>query len=174
MTTDSLILRRLSREDEAVFLEAYNAWDASAGFMFAQGYEPGMGFLDYVELLTANERGELLPQGFVAATTLCGFVGKNLVGRLAIRHELNDFLFKIGGHIGYGVVPGFRRMGYAKQMLAQALPIARELKLSKVLVTCDDDNIGSIKTIEACCGVLENKIDAGPGKPLKRRYWIDL
>ena len=42
-----------------------------------------------------------------------------------------------------------------------------------MLVTCDDDNIGSIKTIENNGGVLEDII-SGPelDKP-KRRYWID-
>jgi predicted acetyltransferase len=47
------------------------------------------------------------------------------------------------------------------------------LGLDRVLVTCDDDNIGSIKTIEHNGGVLENVI-SGPdvGTP-KRRYWID-
>jgi len=43
-----------------------------------------------------------------------------------------------------------------------------------VLVTCDDGNIGSIKTIENNGGVLED-IVSGPDldKP-KRRYWIDI
>lgn len=96
------------------------------------------------------------------------------MGRLAIRHSLNDFLLKIGGHIGYGVVPQFRRMGYAKKMLELALPIAKELGVTKVLLTCDDNNLGSIKTIEANGGQLENTVASGDGKPLKRRYWIDL
>jgi predicted acetyltransferase len=41
------------------------------------------------------------------------------------------------------------------------------------MVTCDDDNIGSIRTIEKNGGILENVI-SGPDldKP-KRRYWID-
>jgi len=41
-------------------------------------------------------------------------------------------------------------------------------------VTCDDDNIGSIRTIEKNGGILENVVD-GPDldKPI-RRYWIEL
>jgi predicted acetyltransferase len=39
-------------------------------------------------------------------------------------------------------------------------------------MTCDDDNIGSIKTIEKCGGILENVV-SGPDLPKpKRRYWI--
>ena len=55
----------------------------------------------------------------------------------------------------------------------QALEIARDrLGIDPVLITCDDDNIGSIKVIERNGGVLEN-IVTGPDVPRpKRRYWI--
>jgi predicted acetyltransferase len=43
-----------------------------------------------------------------------------------------------------------------------------------VLVTCDDDNVGSIRVSEKNGGILHDVI-AGPDlvKP-KRRYWIDV
>jgi len=42
-------------------------------------------------------------------------------------------------------------------MLAEALRLARtELELSRVLVTCDDDNIASIRVIEKNGGVLDS------------------
>ena len=44
----------------------------------------------------------------------------------------------------------------------------------KILITCDDDNIGSYKIIEANGGILENKVeneDQGENF-LTRRYWI--
>jgi predicted acetyltransferase len=80
----------------------------------------------------------------------------------------------VGGHIGYVVVPEFRRRGYATTILRLSVQIAREkLGIKRVLVTCDDDNIGSIRTIEKNGGILENVI-SGPDlhKP-KRRYWIE-
>jgi predicted acetyltransferase len=73
------------------------------------------------------------------------------------------------------VVPEFRRRGYATAILRVSLQIAREKwGILRVLVTCDDDNIGSIRTIEKNCGILEN-IGSGPDleKP-KRRYWIEI
>lgn len=170
----NLILRKFTSKDEASFLAACNFWDSSSGFLFAQGFEQGMDFASYLDLLDANEKGERLPFGYVSATVLCAFVGDDLVGRLTIRHTLNEFLLKVGGHIGYGVVPGFRRKGYAKSMLALSLPIAKSLGINQVLVTCDDDNVGSIKTIESCGGRLENKVEVAEGKPLKRRYWIHI
>jgi predicted acetyltransferase len=78
----------------------------------------------------------------------------------------------VGGHIGYVVVPEFRRQGYATAILRQSLQIARTQGLTRVLVTADDDNIGSIKTIEKNGGVLESIVTGPDGATPKRRYWI--
>jgi predicted acetyltransferase len=91
-----------------------------------------------------------------------------MVGFLAIRHRLNDFLLRKGGHIGYSVRPSRRREGHASRALGLALPQARRLGIDRALVTCDDDNVGSLRTIESQGAVLEN-IEEG-----NRRYWIDL
>ncbi len=168
-----LELRRLTKSNEAAFLAAVDQWDNQSGFVFVRDYKPGMQFAEYVNRLAANERGENLPTGYVPDTSLFGFVDGVIVGRLAIRHSLNDFILSVGGHIGYGVVPPYRRLGYAKKMLELALPIAKALGISRLLVTCDDDNLGSIKTIESNGGVLENTINVAPDKPRKRRYWIE-
>ena len=56
-------------------------------------------------------------------------------------------------------------------MLGQALVYAQRLNLERVLVTCDDDNIASIKTIESMKGILEDSRVRGDGGTT-RRYWI--
>jgi predicted acetyltransferase len=132
-----------------------------------------MRFRDYLEVLADQRRGVNLPPNHVPSTFLFAFVGSRIVGRVSIRHTLNEFLEKVGGHVGYVVVPEFRRRGYATEVLRQALQLAGgRLHIRRVLVTCDDDNVGSIRTIENNGGQLENVI-TGPGleKP-KRRYWI--
>lgn len=167
-------LRRLDFDDEEAFLVALKEWDSSPRFIFAPSYQPEMKFFEYVDLMNAQEAGEELPTGYVPHTSLFAFQKKEIVGRISIRHYLNDFLMNIGGHIGYGVIPRFRRKGFATRMLHEALPFAKELGLEKVLVTCDENNLASIKTIEANNGVLENKVDGGRDGVLKRRYWITL
>ncbi len=167
-----LILRQLTENNSEAFFQALAQWDSSPGFLFAQGYQPSMSLGEYIKLLKANEIGERLQQGYVPATILCGFVGDNIVSRVSIRHQLNDFLFKIGGNIGYGVLPSYRRMGYAKATLTQSLEVSKSIGLERALITCDDNNIASIKTIEGCDGRLENKIEVNG--LVKRRYWIDL
>jgi predicted acetyltransferase len=47
----------------------------------------------------------------VPSTFLVAEVGGALVARTSIRHELNEHLAALGGHIGYGVRPGHRRRG---------------------------------------------------------------
>lgn len=170
-----MILRRLKNTDEKAFLKAIVEWEESPGFEFFRGYTKEMQYPEYMELLEAQERGERLPEGYVPDTSLFGFLEDGtIVGRLSLRHRLSDFLIKIGGHIGYGVMPNHRRKGYATKMLAQSLEFARELKLEKVLLTCDDTNLGSIKTIEVCGGKLENIVEQKEGLPPKHRYWITL
>lgn len=167
-------LRRLIPADERAFLDAILAWDKNPSFQFVGGYSEGMRFTDFLEVLRKREAGEDLPDGHVPDTALFGFADGRLVGRLSIRHRLNDHLLRVGGHIGYGVLPHERRKGYAKLMLKLSLPVAKELGLKRVLVTCDEGNSGSIKTIEANGGVLENVLEVEAGKPAKRRYWIEV
>ena len=104
--------------------------------------------------------------GYVPCTYLWIADGRTIVGSLAIRHELNDFLRREGGHIGYSVRPSARRRGHAAEALKKALAIARELAVPSVLLTCDEDNAASRATIEKNGGVFEG---TGHGK---RRYWI--
>jgi predicted acetyltransferase len=96
---------------------------------------------------------------------------KRVLGMVNIRHYLNDFLLQFGGHIGYSIRPSERRKGYAKLQLQLALEFLKSIGVDKVLVTCDDQNIGSYKTIEACGGVLENTVFSEEHGHT-RRYWI--
>ncbi|MDF2557535.1 MAG: GCN5-related N-acetyltransferase [Bacillales bacterium] len=97
-----------------------------------------------------------------------------MVGMINIRHKLNDYLLKEGGHIGYGIRPTERRKGYATETLYLGLQLCKELSIDKVLVTCDKDNIGSARTIQKNGGVLENEILDSQLAEVLQRYWIDV
>jgi len=90
------------------------------------------------------------------------------LGALSLRHELNEFLLEQGGHIGYSVRPSARGRGIATRALWLALGISAELGIDRVLVTCEQDNPASARTIERCGGVLEDE------RRTLRRYWIEL
>jgi predicted acetyltransferase len=168
---ERLVLRLPRPDEEGEFLRAHRATTPEVPY-FLHHYVEGMPFERYLEVLGRQARGVNLAPGHVSATFLFAFKGPRIVGRIAIRHELNAVLERIGGHIGYVVVPEFRRQGHATEILRLGLHIAHEeLGLERVLLTCDDDNVGSIKTIESNGGVLENVV-SGPDLKPKRRYWI--
>lgn len=110
----------------------------------------------------------------VPETELWAIVDGEFAGRVAVRHRLNEALKVIGGHIGYDTVPSFRGRGVATRMLAAALPIARELGLREVMLTCDETNAGSIRVIEKNGGRLVDTRTLDPARPRKRYYWITL
>lgn len=109
--------------------------------------------------------------GRIPKTHLWAIVDDAFVGRIAIFHWLDDALRAVGGHIGYDTLPSMRGRGLATEMLRQALPIARGLGLSRVLLTCDDENVASIRVIEKNGGALE-RVFVVDGNKKKRAYWI--
>ena len=74
--------------------------------------------------------------------------------------------------VGYSVRPSERRKGYATCMLRMVLQEARRIGLPRVLITCDEDNLPSRRTIERNGGKFERMTQDG-GAAL-RRYWMDL
>ncbi|WP_196884719.1 GNAT family N-acetyltransferase [Arthrobacter sp. CAN_A214] len=165
-------LRRLTEFDMDQALLAHEEL-AAEQFDFLFSYDPVDDWANFLANLEATRQGRNLPDGRVPATFLIAEVDGNLVGRVSIRHSLNPFLRTVGGHIGYAVRPRFRRQGYAHQILTLSLVQARELGISRVLLTCDADNIASRTTIEKCGGALEASPLAGSDVPGKLRYWID-
>jgi predicted acetyltransferase len=97
--------------------------------------------------------------------------GDAVLGGIALRTATNDKVLRLG-HVGFGVRPSARGRGIATWAVGELLPYARAAGLSRLLLVCLDDNVGSIKTIERCDGVLEKVVGEHHG--LVRRYWIDL
>ena len=125
-------------------------------------------FVEFLAQLEAESHPDAIARfpGWVPQTTLWWVDGAEYLGRLAIRHRLTDSLLQFGGHIGYDVRPSARKRGHATAMLRASLPWARALGIERALVTCDHDNVGSRKVIEANGGV-EDRPNA-----LKLRYWV--
>lgn len=129
-----------------------------------------------VQVFKDNRDQLKLPSHYVPSYDFFAVDDDKFIGVIHIRVRLTDNLVKFGGHIGYGINPKYWNMGYGKELLKVALDKYKDLiEADKILITCDDDNIGSYKIIEANGGVLENKIEneTSGEKFLTRRYWIN-
>jgi len=153
-----LVLRRLRTEDEAA-AEAAHARSGGEGFTFLVDRDRVGSFGEYLELLEQQRGGRDPHPERVRASFFVAEVDGEIVGRVSMRHELNEHLEREGGHIGFVVLPEHRRRGYATQMLRRALEILAAEGLVAVLVTCDEGNIASGATIERCGGELTGRAE---------------
>ena len=191
-STSPLSLRFPVTGDEARARELNAAFSADGfDFLAGGGYlgDPGTDddgtgsgtnadWMDFLDSVRRQHEGTNLPDGWLPADFLLAEITadagtRTLIGRTSIRYGLTDHLLNFGGHIGYAVAPEYRRRGYATEILRQSLALLAERGIGKALITCDDDNAGSIGVIEANGGVLDDR-RTNPDGTLIRRYWIEL
>ena len=129
---------------------------------------------DWLEELKKRSSEATVPEGLVPSSTYLGVREKDnyIVGMIDIRHYLNKYLTQVGGNIGYSVRKSERNKGYAKRMLKLALEKCKDLKIKKVLIMCDEDNIASEKVILSANAKFED-IRCIDGENIKR-FWIEL
>ena len=154
----------------ASMLAAGSSMDGTSGL---QNYDDPAEWLAHVRAL---EDEATCPPNLVTATLYVALrkTDFGMVGMIDLRHRLNDYLAKVGGHIGYSVRPEERRKGYAARMLALVLEEARKRGMSRVLVTCDEDNEASRRTILRNGGVYDGNVWLEDEKQTVSRFWIDL
>jgi predicted acetyltransferase len=145
-------------------MDGSGVWELADGLDTSEAGAPAA----IAHLRRCADHSVTLPDNRVHSTYFWIVEDDEFVGYLALRHDLTPWLLEEGGHIGYSVRPSRRRQGHARRALALALTEAKELGLDRVLLTCDEDNEGSRRTIEANGGAYEDSRNG------KRRYWIDI
>lgn len=130
-------------------------------------------FNEWLEIVLSIEKDNLSKEMANASTYFSVRKSDNkIIGSIQLRHFLSAELEKSGGHIGYGIRPTERRKGYGRQQLLLVLDKARELKLPKVMISCDKDNVASARTAMSCGAVLTRE---GIYKGVEQQtYWIEL
>lgn len=170
----NLVLRELEINDERAFLKGLEDWSNDDLSWYTFVWKKGMGHAEHLKILQDLKDKSKIPNERVPSTMLYAFINDQIVGRLSIRHELNQNLLRRGGHVGYAVSPKQRNKGHATEMFKQGLEYCKKLALKKILITCADNNIPSWKIIEKFGGVLENTIHDAEEDKVIRRYWIEL
>ena len=173
----SVKLIKLTKEYESALAEMIDEWkedqeinhtNHSPWAIFRNDYHD---FDYYLENLEIKSEGDgMVPD---SVFFLLDEDRNRLLGAVTIRHYLNEFLLREGGHIGDGIRPSERRKGYATEMIRLALIECKKLGMNRVLITCDRDNIGSAKSIINNGGILENEFVNSDGE-IEQRYWITL
>ena len=132
-------------------------------------------FAAFIDELDSQSKGINLPLGIVPMSTFWMIDSSQMIlGRSVVRHFLTPALEHHGGHIGYAIRTSKRKQGYGALILALTLEKARVLGLARVRITCDTDNIGSVKVIEKNNGVLSSTIVSEQTGKLISQYWINL
>jgi len=167
-----LVMPNLAHEEQVMkyreeFLVNQDSMDGTAGLRDYDDYKL------WLDRIRKNSNKDTVLDGLVPATTLLAIRESDnyLIGMVDIRHQLNDYLYNYGGHLGYSVRKSERRNGYATELLRKTLPWCAELGLDKALVCCFKDNIASARTIITNGGELENEV-IEDGEPVQR-YWIN-
>lgn len=161
----------------ASFAESHREWGDThqdgAGLLPDDDVTNPEGFNAWVQRLVGAEQ-VAETGGIVPCTYRWITEGSRYVGAIAYRHYLTPALLNSGGHIGYGVRPSDRGRGAASWALHEVCArLASQGEPYRVLLSCDDANIASARTIERCGGLLEDVRMGGNGRPF-RRYWIDV
>ncbi len=81
------------------------------------------------------------------------FLKDRFIGRISMRIGSN-FHSYYNGNIGYEIEENFRGNNFAYKACKLVLPIAKAHGMNEIILTCDEDNIASYKTIEKSGGEL--------------------
>ncbi len=151
----------------AEFRAMAQEWKESGEDRFKDAFDD---FAAYVQALDKQKESQGLAPDRVASSTFWLLTDdRRIVGTGRLRHWLVPHLEKEGGHIGYDVRLSERRQGYGTILLALTLAKAKDLGLREVIVTCDSDNVGSVRIIEKNNGqALGTVISDQTGKQVNR------
>jgi predicted acetyltransferase len=168
-----LVLVEPALAHKDAIMEAVREFHA-AGEYDVTAEQLGARWEEVIRKLAADKDPANAPPGEVASEDFFLMEGDVWIGKLTFRPTINAKYLHSGGHIGYEIRPSKRRQGYGTALLRLALDKARGRGLNRVLLTCNEDNLGSRKVIEANGGQLENAVAVADQTAKKLRFWIDL
>jgi predicted acetyltransferase len=131
-------------------------------------------FLGFVSRAREEAEGRSLSPGMVPISRFWLVQDARILGSSRLRHRLTPELEHEGGDIGFDIRPSARRMGFGTIVLRLTLERAAARGLARARITCDADNIASIRVIEKNGGVLDAEVPSHRRATLIRQYWVPL
>lgn len=127
-------------------------------------------FDEFLMQLKDSQEGNNLPDGYVPCSSFWLIDEKDeVVGVIRIRHIVNSDFLQMIGHIGYEIKSTHRKMGYGTNLLEFGLIEAKKIGLDVVLITCDNDNLASLRIIDKFNGEYKTSfIDPDTGKTVNQ------
>lgn len=169
----NLSLREPQLKDKDNYLSFLNEWQTESAIVPKSACLEGRTYEAFIRDLSLREKGLIEPERLVPDLTYILVDEDNIIyGALNLRLKLNDYLLAYDGHIGYGIAPSKRQMGYGKLILKLGLKLCKKRGIKKVLVTCNEENIASEGIIKSQGRVLENVVWKSDG--YIKRYWITI
>jgi len=143
--------------------------NGSSGFLEYDNYD------EWLEKVVAQKKNECSLTSTPATTYFTIRKRDNkIIGSIQLRHHLTEELKIDGGNVGYGICPTERGKGYGAKQLSLILAKAKELNLSKVMISCNKDNRASVGVIIHNGGVFAGEgFDEDEGE-ITEIYWIDI
>lgn len=143
------------------FLDAYLADPQEYYTALKDLHEETQGNIEkLISLQIARAKGDQLPEGWVPVTTLLMELNGQIIGEAVIRHDLtNALLERFAGHVTYYILPSFRGNRRAKEFMKWIVEEARTIGIKDLRLHCDEKNIASQKTLEACNAKLKDVLD---------------
>ena len=166
----ALSLRLPVITDEIEAMAGHHQMLADPFMDFLLDYRPGEPFAAWVERVNAVSLGTHCPEPWLPGEFLFIEAGGVVVGRVWLRHRLDAHMAEYEGHLGYVVLPGFRRRGYASQALAMSSARLRRVGIDIAVVTCDPSNEASIALLEGVGATFE-RLAVSPTMT-RRRYLL--
>jgi predicted acetyltransferase len=172
-----LHIRNPRCQDREAYLEMAKEFHQAGddGWPYGASSIDDLALVDFPAFVTRCEdyqAGNNLKPGLVPASLLLLMEDDRLLGVSSLRHELNEYLLNIGGHIGYCIRPSARGRGYMKRFLPLVLAEAARRGINPALISCGRSNIASERVIRSAGGVFEDeRSDAEDGKTVKR-FWV--
>lgn len=104
---------------------------------------------EWLKTKADTAKGINMPEGYIPCTTYWVMLDDNIIGLANIKHYLNDFLRKKGGHLGLSLAKEYRGKGLGYKTTLLLIDKARsEFGIDDILLTNEPDNIASRKLCE--------------------------